>query len=180
MTFPGTDNGKPVVYVWDPVVRIGHWVLVASVLAAWLTRHSGGSWHEWTGYTALLVVLVRCIWGWTGSHYARFRHIVRGIGVTTRYAKDVLHREEARFVGHNPLGGWMIVALLSTVASVSLTGWLYTTDRFWGVEWVESLHSRLTDGLIVLVVLHVAGVLYTSYRHRENLIAAMIHGNKAE
>jgi cytochrome b len=58
------------------------------------------------------------------------------------------------------------------------TGWLYTTDRYWGVEWVETLHGSLTDLLIVLVVLHIAGVAYTSWHHRENLVAAMLHGSK--
>ena len=72
----------------------------------------------------------------------------------------------------------MIVALLVTATVVGVSGWLYTTDRFWGVEWVESVHRWFTNALWVLVGLHVAGVLYTSLRHRENLVAAMVHGRK--
>ena len=92
----------------------------------------------------------------------------------------MLARREPRYLGHNPLGGWMIVALLLMVGLVGASGWLYTTDRFWGVAWVEELHEQLSNLLLILVALHVAGVLYASYRHRENLIAAMIHGRKRE
>jgi cytochrome b len=164
--------------VWDPLVRVGHWLLVTSVLTAWLTRHSPGRWHEWLGYAALAVVAVRFVWGWVGTQHARFADFVRGPRATLSYARMVLTGREPRTLGHNPLGGWMVVALLTTVALVCATGWLYTTDRFWGVEWVETVHSWLSDALLVLIALHVAGVLYTSFHHRENLIAAMLHGRK--
>lgn len=165
-------------YVWDPLVRIAHWLLVASVTAAWFTRHGGGVWHEVLGYAALAVVAVRLVWGFVGSRYARFCDFIAGPGRTLRYTRQMLRGAEPRCVGHNPLGAWMIVALIVTVLVVSGSGWLYTTDRFWGIAWVETLHSRSTDMLIVLVALHVAGVLYASWRHRENLVAAMLHGRK--
>lgn len=165
-------------HVWDPLVRAGHWLLVLTVAAAWFTRHGGGIWHEVTGYAALAIVALRLLWGLVGSRHARFDDFLRGPRATWRYTRRMLRRAEPSHVGHNPLGGWMIVALLLTVGLVSLSGWLYTTDRFWGIAWVETLHSRLTDVLLVLVALHVAGVLYASRRHRENLVAAMIHGRK--
>ena len=84
----------------------------------------------------------------------------------------------SRHLGHNPLGGWMIVLLLIVIALVGLSGWLYTTDRYWGVEWVGELHEALADALLVLIALHVGGVALASYRHRENLFAAMLHGRK--
>jgi cytochrome b len=73
----------------------------------------------------------------------------------------------------------MIVALLCTVALVAGTGWLATTDRFWGVAWLQDTHVLLADLLAALATLHVAGVAYTSLRHRENLAGAMITGRKA-
>ncbi len=85
---------------------------------------------------------------------------------------------EPRYLGHNPLGAYMIVLLVLTVILVSATGWLYTTDAFWGVEWVEELHEALSDLLIAFVALHVAGVVFTSFRQRENLVGAMLHGAK--
>ena len=72
----------------------------------------------------------------------------------------------------------MIFALTLCVASLALTGWRYTTDMFWGSEAVETAHRRLAWTLLGLVVVHVAGVLFTSLRQRENLIAAMVTGIK--
>ncbi len=166
--------------VWDLAVRVLHWTLVLSVAAAWLTRHSPGRWHEWLGYATLAIVVARFAWGFLGSRYARFADFVRPFSETFGYGRDVLASQEARFIGHNPLGGWMVVALLSMVALVGFTGWLYTTDRFWGIAWVEELHSTLSDLLFLFVALHILGVVYTSVRHRENLPASMIHGRKRE
>ena len=170
--------GGPAGRVWDPLVRLGHWALVASVAAAWFTRHGGGVWHEWIGYAALAIVAFRILWGGMGSHYARFAQFIRAPSATITYARAVLTRTEPRYLGHNPLGGWMILALLAAVIAVGLSGWLYTTDTYWGVEWVERLHDTLADILLILVAVHVGGVIFASRRHRENLVAAMIHGRK--
>ena len=166
--------------VWDALVRVLHWSLVLTVGAAWLTRHSPGGWHEWLGYATLAIVVARTIWGFIASGHARFADFVRPTSATVAYARAVFTKHEIRFVGHNPLGAWMVVALLSMVALVGLTGWLYTTDRYWGVAWVEKLHSMLSDILFLFVALHVVGVVFTSVRHRENLVASMLHGRKRE
>jgi cytochrome b len=85
---------------------------------------------------------------------------------------------EPRHIGHNPLGAYMIVALIVMVILVSVTGWLLTTDNYWGVKWAEELHEGLSNALLSLVALHIAGVLFSSRRQRENLAAAMLHGRK--
>lgn len=177
----GTERlgrSAPTLRVWDPLVRIGHWVLVASVVLAWLTRHGGGLWHEWLGYASLAVIALRVLWGFIGPRYARFADFVRPPSAMLRYARAALARREPRHLGHNPLGGWMIVALIANVVLVGTSGWLYTTDTFWGMQWVEDLHEALADTLIVLAALHVAGVTVASHRHGENLVAAMVHGRK--
>jgi len=164
--------------VWDALVRILHWSLVLAVATAWLTRHSPGRWHEWLGYATLAIVAVRIAWGFLGPGHARFADFVRGFSATAGYARDVVAHREARYLGHNPLGGWMVIALLAMVGLVGFSGWLYTTDRFWGVPWVEEVHETLSDILFALVALHILGVVFTSLRHRENLLAAMLHGRK--
>jgi cytochrome b len=166
--------------VWDIPVRVLHWSLVLTVATAWLTRHSPGRWHEWLGYATLAIVAVRTSWGFIGSRYARFADFVAPASVTAAYARSVISGRETRFIGHNPLGGWMAVALLAMVVLVGLTGWLYTTDRFWGVPWVEELHETLSDILFLFVALHILGVVFTSIRHRENLVASMVYGRKRE
>jgi len=166
------------VAVWDPLVRVGHWLLVACVAAAWLTRTGGHEVHEALGYAALAIVFLRVAWGFTGPRYARFSAFVRPPSATLDYAKLMLAAREPRHVGHNPLGGWMIVVLLLVVAAVGVSGWIYTTDAYWGVKWVADLHEALSDVLLALIALHLAGVALASYRHRENLVAAMLHGRK--
>jgi cytochrome b len=89
-----------------------------------------------------------------------------------------LHGCAPRYLGHNPLGGWMVLALIAAVIVVGATGWLYTTDAYWGEAWLEDLHDASAKALLALVALHVAGVIATSLLHRENLVAAMIHGRK--
>lgn len=164
--------------VWDPIVRVSHWLLVAAVVGAWLTRRGWGRWHEWIGYASLVIVSLRVLWGYWGPTSARFADFVQSPRATVAYVRAMLSHRESRFIGHNPLGGFMIVVLLLTVAMVGTTGWLYTTDRFWGVEWVETLHAILAEALLWLTGLHVAGVVLASYRHRENLVGAMLHGRK--
>jgi cytochrome b len=94
------------------------------------------------------------------------------------YAQAVLRGRAPRYLGHNPLGGWMIVALLLTLAAVGLTGWLMTTDAFFGSEMVEEVHEAMASGLLGLVALHVAGVLLTGWHQAENLARAMWTGRK--
>ncbi len=170
------------VRVWDPLVRVAHWTLVTCVLAAWLTAEleseAGRRAHEWLGYGALAVIAVRVVWGWVGPGYARFSDFVRGPAQTMAYARLVAARAEPRYLGHNPLGGWMVIALLTMAIAAGATGWLSVTDRFWGVKWVQELHEALANTLLWLAGFHVAGVIYTSVRHRENLVRAMFTGRK--
>jgi cytochrome b len=165
----------PTVRVWDLLVRAGHWTLVGGIVGAWFVH---GKWHEWLGYIVLSVVMLRILWGFIGSRYARFAQFVRSPAHTTTYAQQILNHREPRHLGHNPLGGWMIVTLLFTISGICITGWLYTTEKFWGVGWVENLHQGLTYFLMALVVMHVSGVVFSSLRHGENLVAAMVHGRK--
>lgn len=165
--------------VWDPLVRVMHWSLVASITVAWVTEDGPGWLHDGAGYTVLIVVAIRLVWGFLGSDFARFRSFVQEPSVTLEYANSLARGTEPRHLGHNPLGGWMILALLACATAAGVTGWLYTTDMYWGVAWMEELHEAFANGLLALIALHVAGVVFTSYRQRENLAAAMIHGRKA-
>lgn len=170
------------VRAWDPLLRIAHWTLVASVLAAWVTAElkleAAKPVHEWAGYAALAVIALRIAWGWVGPRYARFGQFLRSPARTLSYARAVLASREPRYIGHNPLGGWMVMALLAMAAAAGLSGWLSVTDRFWGVEWVQELHEALADTLFALAGLHIAGVTFTSWRQRENLALAMLTGRK--
>jgi cytochrome b len=167
------------VQVWDRPVRLLHWGLVLSLLLCWLGTFALAGVHQPTGYLTLAIALLRLLWGFIGSRHARFAQFVRGPSDTWAYLRAMLQRREPRHLGHNPLGACMVLALLANVAGLALTGWLYTTDRFWADATVEQWHIALAWTLLGLVTLHVAGVLFTSRRQRENLVAAMFSGDKA-
>lgn len=159
-------------------MRLVHWALALVCVAAWITSDFFLRWHEPFGYAALALVVARIAWGIIGSPYARLAQFVRGPGATRHYFREVLRGHAARYLGHNPLGAWMALALWQCVAALGLTGWLMNTDMFWGVEWLDWLHHALAWLLIALVVAHVAGVVTTGRRHRENLVLSMWTGRK--
>lgn len=164
--------------VWDLPVRLLHWLLVATITASWISSHRTGSAHEYIGYGAGMIILLRLLWGFTGNRYARFRQFVHPAPQTLQYLREVVQGHAARYLGHNPLGGWMVVALLSCVGLLVVSGWLTTTDLLWGYAWPVLLHTSIAWTLIGLIALHISGVLFTSWQHHENLIAAMLTGKK--
>ncbi|MEQ8284867.1 cytochrome b/b6 domain-containing protein [Thalassospira sp.] len=166
------------VKVWDPFVRLFHWGLAASFAIAWITADEWDSLHHWAGYAAAALIGLRLVWGLIGTRYARFTQFIKRPSETKQYLGDILQGRERRYVGHNPAGAAMIVALLLAMSGCALTGWMYTTDAFWGADWVEETHEFLANGLLALVLLHIAGVILASLRHHENLIRAMITGRK--
>lgn len=165
-------------YVWDALVRICHIALIGAIFAAWLSRHQAGSWHEYFGYAVVGIVLIRIVWGFFGTRSARFSSFVRGPNATLRYAQRLLQNRAPRFTGHNPLGALMILALFTCIAVICVTGILFGTDRFFGIEWVITTHLYATYVLYALIGLHILGVIHASVQHRENLVAAMLHGYK--
>ena len=176
-------EAAPRVLIWPRAIRALHWLLAVCVIVSFATHEGGGlklQMHEWTGYGALCIAVLRLWIGFSrpAADVLAFRHFVQAPRATWRYARALLARREPRSLGHNPLGGWMIVALLTDVTLTGFTGWLYTTDRFWGYAWLGNLHNWLGHAIVPLVLLHVAGVAYTSWRHRENLVGAMLHGYK--
>src|SRR5690242_8726335 len=111
--------------VWDLPVRIFHWLLVFAVLGAYATHRLGieyFKYHLWFGYSVMVLVVFRIVWGLVGTRHARFRNFVRGPAVTVRYGWAVLRGKDARHVGHNPLGALMVVALLLSLLVQALTG----------------------------------------------------------
>ena len=169
---------SPSVAVWDPLVRVFHWALVISVAASWITHEIGREWHIPIGYVTLVLVAVRVVWGFMGPRYARFAQFAQRPSGVLAYLGALARGTEARYLGHNPAGAVMILALLACVVAVGASGWLYTTDRFWGEEWLEEAHEALASGLLLLAAVHVGGVVLASRRHHENLARAMVTGRK--
>jgi cytochrome b len=166
------------VRVWDPFVRLFHWGTVALFATAFLSSDS--QWlHQPAGYISLGLVLLRLVWGLVGSRHARFSDFVTHPRTVLAYLQDLRHGRARRYLGHNPAGGAMVVVLLAMLVIVGVSGWMTTTDMFFGVSWVDHLHHRAAHLLLILVGLHLAGVVISSLLHRENLIRAMVTGRKA-
>jgi cytochrome b len=164
--------------VWDPFVRAFHWALAASFAVAWLSSENWESLHAASGYVAGALVALRVAWGFLGPRYARFAQFVHSPGAVIAYLKAIKDGSERRYIGHNPAGGAMIVVLLVAMAATAVSGWLLTTDAFWGSHVLQLVHSALAHGLLALVALHLIGVAIASLRHRENLARAMVVGVK--
>lgn len=177
---PGATAAAAVpVRVWDAPVRVVHALLALSFFGAWLSADSE-SWrllHVTLGYTAGGLVAFRVLWGLIGTRHARFAGFVRGPGAVMRYLRSLAGPQPEHHVGHNPAGGWAIVGLLAGVALLVASGWALYNGV--GGEAFEDLHEALGNGLLLLVGVHVAGVLLSSWLHRENLVRAMVTGRKA-
>ena len=173
-----TANREPSVKVWDPFVRICHWSLVVLFAVAFLTGDEIERIHVAAGYGIAGLVTARIVWGFIGPRFARFSDFVKGPRAVTGYLIEAASLKAPRSLGHNPAGGAMIVALLILLAGLSVTGYLMTTDAYWGSKVLEEIHEALANISLLLIGLHVAGVILSSLEHGENLIKAMITGRK--
>lgn len=166
------------VLVWDVPVRVFHWLLVFSVAGAWLSAESERWrwWHETLGYTALGLMAFRFVWGWVGSRHARFADFVRPPAVVWAYALKMVRLRAPRHVGHNPLGAWAVLALIALTSLTGVSGWLIADGDAPG--WLEEAHELAANALMATIAVHVLGVLFSGWLHRENLVLAMLTGRK--
>ncbi|WP_425104895.1 cytochrome b/b6 domain-containing protein [Ancylobacter sp.] len=166
------------VRVWDPVVRLFHWTVVAGCILNLFVLEDGELPHKIVGYAVAAALVIRLVWGFIGTRHARFADFVPTPSRLSAYVRALLRGEEPRMLGHNPAGAVMMLALMALLAAVCLTGWMTTLDAFWGEDWLEELHEGLANAILVLALLHAAAALFESWRHRENLVWSMVTGWK--
>ncbi len=189
----------PEVRVWDPLIRVSHWLLAAAVLVDWLTDEPRWM-HVWLGYLAGALVILRVVWGFVGPDNARFVTFVTGPHAVFDYLAGLMRFSSKRYLGHSPAGGAMIVALLIMTAATVVTGMAnLAADQGTGplsgvIARVEraprvpgqrrpqlvmkQVHETVANVTLVFVVLHVLGVGLASFAHRENLVTSMFTGRK--
>ena len=213
------DEKNKTAAVWDPVVRYGHWALVAAFAVTYLSSEEDTGFpdrlHVWGGYVIGAIVVLRVIWGFVGSRHARFNDFAYGPFAAMRYLGGLVSGSARRYIGHSPAGAMMVFLLLICLAGTVGTGIiaygqqghgplanLATTttttttpqsaqgededadeagagqpgEREEGA--MEEVHGALANITLGLIILHILGVLLASVRHHENLIAAMISGQK--
>jgi cytochrome b len=180
------------VQVWDPLIRIFHWMLVACFATAYILEDEFIRLHLLAGSTILGLVAFRIIWGFTGTRHARFTDFTPTLSAVKAQLQDLLHRKGSDHIGHTPVGSIMIFALLTGLLILTISGVvLYGLQEGAGplapvVEGVsfktegvfKEAHDFMADLLIFLVGLHIAGVLTESLLQRKNLIRSMITGYK--
>ncbi|MBL0372103.1 cytochrome b/b6 domain-containing protein [Rhizobium sp. KVB221] len=171
-------SALPTVKVWDPFVRIFHWSLVGLFSFSFLTGDEWKAAHIYSGYAIASLLAFRVLWGLVGSRHARFSDFIYHPVTVIRFLSDSLRMRARRYLGHNPAGGMMVLVLLAMISTIATTGYMMTTDAYWGVEWVENVHKTAVYLTIGLIVLHIAGVVFACFEHRENLVRAMITGRK--
>jgi cytochrome b len=180
------------IYVWDLPTRLFHWGLVALVAFQWLSGELEDEWLEFHllgGYAILALLAFRLLWGFVGGEYARFGNFLHGMGPTLEYARALRANAAPRYLGHNPLGGWMIVALLATLALQGVTGLFASDDvmtsgplRYWVPDQIAEAMTELHEGsfnvLLTLAVVHVASILAHRLFKGEDLVRPMLTGYK--
>lgn len=187
-----TENPIRSVLVWDLPTRLFHWLLVIFVIISFVTGNIGGNamqYHAWGGFAILTLLLFRLAWGFVGSRESRFVTFVYGPYAVIRYVATLRHRDSPHYLGHNPLGGWSIIALLFTLLVQAATG-LFANDDIltegplfdWvnkaTSDWLTKVHKLNQQVIIALVCVHVAAVLFYFFYKRQNLIIPMITGVK--
>ncbi len=179
--------------VWDLPLRLFHWLFAASILASWATAEAGFNWMQWhirLGYFMMGLLVFRVIWGFIGPRHARFASFLAGPRRIWRYAKSFTGVSEAiASVGHNPLGGLMVILMLLLVAFQVTTGLFATDDIAWTgpfnpsvtgdtAKWLTSLHHLNFNFIWAAIALHVAAILFYAFVKKQNLVPAMLTGWK--
>ncbi len=164
--------------VWDLPTRLFHWSLVAIFAAAFITAESEKlrDIHVIAGYTLAGLITFRLLWGFVGGAYSRFAEFLPTPGTVIGYLKSLLKGNPQHHVGHNPAGAVAIFLLLGFGIAATVSGWAVYEDT--GGRLMEELHEGASNGMMAIVLIHIAGVIVSSWLHRENLVLAMITGWK--
>ena len=185
------DSGESRVRVWDLPTRLFHWLIVALFAFSWWTsEYDHFDWHTWSGYGILTLVLFRIAWGFVGSTTARFSNFLRGPRAFLAYGRHLFDRSTPVTPGHNPMGGWSVMALILLLLTQVVLG-LFAIDvdglnsgplnnlvSFDTGRTASHLHSFVFNLLLVFVGLHVAFIAFYLIYKRENLVRAMLVGVK--
>lgn len=179
------------VRLWDGPTRLVHWALAALVGVSWWTHEIGRmDWHRWSGYAVLGLLVFRIFWGFTGGSTARFGSFLKGPAAVAAYARTLFRPDTAALPGHNPMGGWSVLAMLVALVCQVVFG-LFAVD----VDGIESgpfsqyvsfdlgrqfaeWHEISFNVLLALIALHLAAVVFYLVVKRDNLIGAMVTGRR--
>lgn len=177
--------------VWDLPLRLFHWLLALSMVASYVTAKLGFDWMQWhfyLGYWTIGLLVFRILWGIFGPRHARFTSFIRHPSAVWLYLQGLLNPSSPRTVGHNPVGGLMVLLMLLLVAVQAGTG-LFTTDAVvWAGPYnpavsestaglLSSVHNWNFNLLIGAMCLHIGAILFYALYKKQNLVVPMVHGH---
>ena len=190
MTSTSPDPQKPsTTLIWDLPIRCFHWGSVIAFGFCWWSAENGQmDWHVRSGYGLLVLLLFRLIWGFVGSETARFRQFLRGPKAVFAAIKKLKDRSPSHSIGHNPLGGWSVMLMLSLLTMQIGLG-LFAEDidglasgpftyllSYDQARWAAETHETLFNLVLAVVMFHIAAVVYYFLYKKENLILPMLNG----
>ncbi len=178
--------------VWDLPTRIWHFLVAGLFLFLLVSGELGGQlmrYHILSGCLLSGLILFRLVWGFFGSHHARFKHFVRSPKVVLNYARDLVQGNAIHYLGHNPLGAIMVVLIIIGFGLQALSGLVTSDDVLWNgplyswanediADWGRTIHHTLEIVLKVLVIVHILAVFVHQYYFKDPIIGAMVHGYK--
>ena len=187
-----TPDAVAAVPVWDLPVRFVHWALVALLVLLIVTGKLGADWLEWhmrCGESVLALIAFRILWGFVGSRNARFVTFVSTPTRVARYAGSVARRAKETYVSHNPLGGWMVLALLAALLAQVTAGLFANDDILWegplaarvtkeASDAFSWFHRRFWWVIVALSIAHIGAVIAHLALWRDDLITPMLTGRK--
>jgi cytochrome b len=183
------------VKAWDWPTRAFHWALVFCILSAWVSIGLADRigditliWHRWNGFTVLVLLVFRLMWGVVGSSTSRFAAFVTWPWAALSYALESARGRSKPYLGHNPLGTWMILALLGAVVVQASMGLFSVTETVAGPlkrlidhdtsEQITKLHAKGIYIIFALIAIHVSANALYGLIKKEPLIRAMVTGKK--
>lgn len=170
---------RPSVVLWDPFVRIFHWSLAATFLFDRFLTEAGDPVHEWLGYAAVGLVLVRLVWGFVAKGAARWDDFWPTPSRVAAHLRDLRRGQPHRRLGHSPIGALVMIGMMLGIVGLGITGYaMEEIDYFWGDERMLQLHEWLSDAVLVLAGIHVTAAVVQSIWLRENLPLSMITGRR--
>ena len=176
--FSNAPKTKPV-RVWDILVRVTHWAVAAGIIANLLFTEDGSELHQYVGYVVVGLVVIRLLWGFVGTRYARFSEFFpTPLRIKRHLSALSIRRTDEQHLGHNPLAAIMMLLLWAVIIGLGITGYLMEAQILGNDDLLEEAHELLANSLYLLVPLHVIAAIAMSYWQRQNLIKSMITGNK--
>ena len=187
---PASAETTAEVTVWDWALRLFHWALVLLFVVAYLSGITPGYYalHKAAGYGILGLLIFRLVWGFAGPKPARFASFIRGPAAALAHLRELLRRTHHPMPGHNPLGGWAVVAILLLMLVQTVSGLFASTFDYEGPlarllsdagqDWMAQIHAFAINLLLLVLGVHLLGIAATSVLGSENLVASMIHGRK--